>query len=953
MLPIESLLPLRTVEITLQFTEPTKIRAYHQPALTAWLRHFLPNDIDTYEHFICLDAPESGCTEFKEGDYYRFSLTVLAGGEGLLQMLLNRMQDMPLTVRIKNKKVPFRDNLKWISAHDLFTQNTVQKVSDLTPYSFAKLRQDAKAWQAMSEVTLRWLSPVRLLLPKVQRESRKDGQRFCHFNDELSFELLNDRLHDSLANLLRHRLDSVPPRQSDSSLRLLEADSFWLDFDYKDEKGRVKPMGGLLGTVKLDTKNMPIEQWCQWILGQYVGIGQRRVFGWGRYHLEMDNGQAAILRTIKANSLLDACDSEQLFKAYLHVSQDDNETDTTQIEKTLEVLRGKLLEGSYEVPPLQPKRIFNQEQGTLRILSVPPFLDRVLQRAVAQVLTPVLDSVMYHGSFGFRHGHSRHQAAEMVRQAHEAGYDWIFESDVEAFFDSIQWTKLQSRLLAILNDEPIVARVMAWMQAPVQRLGQLEYRSAGLPQGSPLSPVLANLMLDDFDHDLERLGLKLVRFADDFLVLCRSREQAEQVESVVRESLAEAGLTMNQDKTHVRSFEQGFRFLGFLFINGLVLDAGKEKPPQLAPQDPAETLDTPPPQAKVYMTKQERQQLGEMDNLGTMVFVTGQAAVVSSEQGRLQVTRAVEASQDKMPVVELSLAWKQVQAVILVGGQHHITTPALREAMAHDVPIHFADMGGEYQGSTVSTASGQENSELWLLQLGFFGDAVNCLQAANGLMKSRLLHQREVLRRRNLKGRFDEQLETLKRLANQASVCSSLDSLRGLEESGAKIYFQALQQVVPAEFEFKGRNRRLPQDPFNALLSLGYTILFAHIETIVRVNGLLPWVGVYHQPRGNHPVLVSDLIEPFRHLVERVALNMLDKKLLTVDDFVMLDSAGLRLKDEARVRYLMALSERFDTPFRGQQWDESATLHEHVQYLVGNFVAWINGESQLYMWRMH
>lgn len=944
MLPIESLLPLRIVEITLQFTEPTKIRAYHQPALTAWLRHFLPNDIDTYEHFICLDAPESGCIQFKEGDYYRFSLTVLAGGEGLLQMLLNRLQDMPLTVRVKNKKVPFRDNLKWMSAHDLFTQNTVQKVSDLTPYTFAKLKQDVKAWQAIPEVTLRWLSPVRLLLPKSQRDSRKDGPRFCHFSDELSFELLNDRLHDTLANLLRYRVDNVPPRQSDSSLRLLEADNFWLDFDYKDEKGRIKPMGGLLGTVKLDTKNMPFEQWCQWILGQYVGIGQRRVFGWGRYHLEMDNGAAAILRTIKASSLLDACDSEQVFKAYLHVSQNDD-ADSGQIEKELAVLRGKLLEGSYEIPPLQTKRIFNQELGTLRVLSVPPFLDRVLQRAVAQVLTPVLDSVMYHGSFGFRYGHSRHQAAEAVRQAHEAGYDWVFESDVEAFFDSIQWIKLQSRLLAILNDEPIVARVMAWMQAPVQRLGQLEYRSAGLPQGSPLSPVLANFMLDDFDHDLERLGLKLVRFADDFLVLCRTREEAEQVELIVRESLAEVGLSINEDKTHVRSFEQGFRFLGFLFINGLVLDAGKEKPPQLTPQIPAETI----PQTKVYLTKAQRQ-AGELDSRGTMVFVTGQAAVVSSENGRLQVTRVIE---DKMPVEELSLAWKQVQAVVLVGGQHHITTPALREAMAHDVPIHFADMGGEYQGSTVSTVSGRASHDLWLLQLSFFADAVNCLQAANGLMKSRLLHQREVLRRRNIKGRFDEQLEALKRLANQASVCSSLDSLRGLEGSGARVYFQALQQVVPAEFEFKGRNRRPPQDPFNALLSLGYTILFAHIETIVRVNGLLPWIGVYHQPRGNHPILVSDLIEPFRHLVERVALNMLDKRILTVDDFVMTESQGCRLTDEARRRYLMALSERFDTPFRGQQWEESAKLHEHVQYLVGNFVAWINGESQLYMWRMH
>ncbi|MEK7990851.1 MAG: hypothetical protein VSS52_007575, partial [Thiotrichaceae bacterium] len=555
MLPIESLLPLRIVEITLQFTEPTKIRAYHQPALTAWLRHFLPNDIDTYEHFICLDAPESGCTEFKEGDYYRFSLTVLAGGEGLLQMLLNRMQDMPLTVRVKNKKVPFRDNLKWISAHDLFTQNTVQKVGDLTSYSFSQLQQDAKAWQAMPEVTLRWLSPVRLLLPKDQREARKDGQRFCHFSDELSFELLNDRLHDTLANLLRHRVDNVPSRQSDSSPRLLESDGFWLDFDYKDEKGRSKPMGGLLGTVKLDMQNMPIEQWCQWILGQYVGIGQRRVFGWGRYHLEMENGAAAILRTIKANSLLDACDSEQLFKAYLHVSQDDNETDTTQIEKTLELLRGKLLEGSYEVPPLQAKQVLNQDAGVLETVLVPPFWDRVLQRAVAQVLNRALDSVLYRGRCGIRAQLSMSQLEAEVQAAYAEGLHWVYVWDFEGFLLGVQWHRLWGRLVALLGDDVVVMRVMGWMQAPVQGLGQLQGRECGLPHGSPLRYGLAYVLLDGV-----LAGLRVLRCEDAVLVL--GDAEAEMV--AVGQRLA----LLSEVCGEVGDFEAGFDFAGRRFVQG-------------------------------------------------------------------------------------------------------------------------------------------------------------------------------------------------------------------------------------------------------------------------------------------------------------------------------------------------------------------------------------------------
>ena len=159
--------------------------------------------------------------------------------------------------------------------------------------------------------------------------------------------------------------------------------------------------------------------------------------------------------------------------------------------------------------------------------------------------------------------------------------------------------------------------------------------------------------------------------------------------------------------------------------------------------------------------------------------------------------------------------------------------------------------------------------------------------------------------------------------------------------------------MVPEHFDFEGRTRRPPTDPFNALLSLGYTILFAHIETVIRANGLLPWVGVYHQPHGNHPVLVSDLIEPFRHVVERVALKMLDSRQLRADDFVTSEEKGCRLVDEARRHYLAKLSERFETPFRGQQSDKSAKLQEHLQYQVGNVVNWIRGRNtQFSVWRM-
>jgi CRISPR-associated endonuclease Cas1 len=314
--------------------------------------------------------------------------------------------------------------------------------------------------------------------------------------------------------------------------------------------------------------------------------------------------------------------------------------------------------------------------------------------------------------------------------------------------------------------------------------------------------------------------------------------------------------------------------------------------------------------------------LGESEEQGTVLFVTGRSALLSTSEGRLQVEREGQTI--------LSLPWSGLHAVALIG-PHHLTTPALKAALKHEVPIHFASHTGHYQGVTWSGRPGMEGYQLWLEQQRYFSDPGRCLGAARSLIEARLRHQREVLRQRAVGDALAECFAALDQLIGKTRQAASRDEINGFEGQATRLYYEAMKLWIPGVFGFDSRNRQPPRDPFNALLSLGYTVLYAHVETVLRVSGLLPWIGFYHQVHGRHAVLASDLMEPFRHLVERTALAAITRGSIVPEDFYLDATEGCRHKPEARRRYLAMLAERFDTPLTSVLGDTPKILHEHLR----------------------
>jgi RNA-directed DNA polymerase len=261
-------------------------------------------------------------------------------------------------------------------------------------------------------------------------------------------------------------------------------------------------------------------------------------------------------------------------------------------------LQTQLREETYRPAPVRRAWIPKPGSSEKRPLGIPTVRDRVVQTAIVHVIEPILDKEFHERSYGFRHGRGCHDALRRVEELLEAGYVYVVDADLKSYFDTIPKDRLHELVKQKISDSRVLRLIKMYLEQGIMEELRTWTPETGVPQGAVLSPVLSNLYLNPLDHLMADEGYEMVRYADDFVVLCRTAEEAQAALAEIQRWVKKAGLILHPTKTRIVDVRaQSFAFLGYSFRGKLRFPRDKShrkltaRIRQLTPRKSGESLD--------------------------------------------------------------------------------------------------------------------------------------------------------------------------------------------------------------------------------------------------------------------------------------------------------------------------------------------------------------------------
>jgi len=498
-----------------------------------------------------------------------------------------------------------------------------------------------------------------------------------------------------------------------------------------------------------------------------------------------------------------------------------------------------------------------------RAIEVLSPLHSLWQRHLLRVLSKAWEPLFSSNSYGFRPGLGAHTALAALREALSEGYTYVVRTDISRCFDSVSHDLMMAAVNAALPqcDQLSRASIANALTQPHILAAQHHERKQGLVQGAPLSPLLLNLFLTPLDQQLGALQVFTIRYADDILVLARSRTQAQQSLSLIKQGLSQLQLQVAPEKTLVHHIKQGFQFLGQHFDGQPV----EVQPTSLPAQRKPLIISWPWMQLGVNGASLEAKREGQVIGRWPLRRLS---AVVLLSPCNLSTT-----------LIERCLKQDVTLGLTLHTGRQHLVMPPLAR--------HTYDLAHQHA--------------LWHSAMS----PTQRLANAQSLVDAKLHNMGMLVAQRTPRSPLRSALREI-----QAQVVSTSDlaTLRGYEGYAARLCFKWLNEQVRADlrqhFNAPRRARGAP-DRLNSLLNLGYYFLAARLRVWVRLQALNPYLAWLHDADDPYETLVYDLMEPFRPFVDRLVLRYINRQEVRADHFAK-EPGHHRLSPQAAARFAQA-----------------------------------------------
>lgn len=556
-----------------------------------------------------------------------------------------------------------------------------------------------------------------------------------------------------------------------------------------------------------------------------------------------------------------------------------------------------LRDGSWS-PSVPAHVTMPKSDGRTRHLHIPPVADRVVERAITQVLSALVDPHLSPWSFAFRPGRGVRDAVRELAVRRDDGATHVARFDIVDCFGSLDHRRLHDALRRYLDDPWLIDLVDRLVARDLPGLPRHE-KLVGIAQGSPLSPLLANLLLEDFDQALYDAGFAPLRYADDVAVATCGEQQARSVLQVAADRAADLGLRINPAKTAVASFDEVVEFLGErIGPDRPLADDGQE-----APLPAKRTL-----------------------------YLTARCAHVHLRRGHV---RALTRDQEELASVPLSGLGR-----IVAMGPVSVSAGLRSYAFEHDLEVLFLSRNGAWLGRYDGGC--EVEPQLRRRQYRLLDDPDEMVRIGCRMAAGKIANQRALLLRyaRRNDGTTDaEAIQALATHANDVTLATSRSQVMGYEGAATKRYHEALRGLFPTEAGFRRRTKQPPRDPANAALSFGYTLLTGEAHAACASVGLDPQVGVLHASGRNRAALAFDLVEEFRPLiVDSIALAAFRRGRLPKACFRKGAHGAVLLNDRGRRVFINLYETRMLSRYRsalsGVRHSYRAGMREQAHHLA-------------------